>query len=577
MSSKEELIQQLAELAAAYPERFERVKKRPEWQIVEREVDKLLLAERARKDSPGGFFAYYEGKYGFPPPWQVKKWITEIYEAHDKGLGYTINAYRGSWKSVSISVNFTEFRIGHEPHKTNLIVTAADGTANKITENITETIEFHPWWKTVFPNVVPDKGRWSSNGYWVIDTSMPREEWVAKQAGVIDPTLVGGGYTSTQINGKHPTGVAMTDDLHGLNNSHSETEKKAAVKFYTTEFSKTFIRKDNKLVTWPVNVGVPWDRVHDTHKVLSKSGGYASSSIPVMRRALETDEGAVFIDGKNEMTGVVYDDIIGWWILANPDNFGVDLIKQDRGLGKFDFWQMMMMDLDTASAGGLRYYSYPKDEIGKDWPAIGGCDPSYTFKERQEYEVKSSFFGVGVGLKRPRGGAVLADGILDQCNPNRAAGHIASLQSRFVNYLFTAVEDNGIGRIFIETVRLINSALVIITSDLGGIRPKGQKAGRMKDKVDRFRTEAAPFLENGLFFISDERNDYLDTVRDALDNFYELDSHKADKRLDALDTVYHILKAMPDVLQQIQVKDELPSVFKQKVEHPLAGRKLYGR
>jgi hypothetical protein len=111
LSSKEELIQQLAELAAAYPERFEQVKKRPEWQIVEREVDKLLLAERARKDSPDGFFAYYEGKYGFPPPWQVKRWITEIYEAHDKGFGYTINAYRGSWKSVSISVNFTEFRI----------------------------------------------------------------------------------------------------------------------------------------------------------------------------------------------------------------------------------------------------------------------------------------------------------------------------------------------------------------------------------------------------------------------------------------------------------------------------------
>ncbi len=575
MANNEELIRQLQELQRLYPERFEEAKKRPEWKIVEKEVDKALLAERAKKDTPDGFFAYYEGKYGFPPPWQVKKWITEIYDAHDKGLGYTINAYRGSWKSVSISVNFTEFRIGHEPHKTNLIVTAADGTANKITENITETIEFHPWWKLVFPNVVPDKGRWSSNGYWVIDTSMPREQWVAQQAGVIDPTLVGGGYTSTQINGKHPTGVAMTDDLHGLNNSHSEAEKKAAVKFYTTEFSKTFIRKDNKLVTWPVNVGVPWDRVHDTHKVLSKSGGYMSSTIPVMRRALETDDGAVFIDGKNEMTGVVYDDIIGWWILANPDNFGVDLIKQDRGLGKFDFWQMMMMDLDTASAGGLRYYTFPHKDIDKTWYAIGGCDPSYTFKERQEYEIKSSFFGVGVGLKRPIGGAVLTDGVLDQCIPGTAAVHIMSLQNRY-NLNFTAVEDNGVGRLFIETIQRINPNLKIITSDLGGIRPKGQKPGRMKDKVDRFRTEAASFLENAQFLISDEQTDYLNTVRDALDNFYELDSHKADKRLDALDTVYHIMKSMPDVLQQSTTREEL-HVFKQKQAHPLAGRKIYGR
>jgi len=435
MPTKFELLEALAKAREANPERFAEVmQEHPEWfQLLLDEKKELDLLARVKTDTPEGYFAFYEGLHGITPPWQVALWVREIYKGHEQGLGYTINGYRGSWKSVSISVDFTAWRIANEPRKSNLVISANDDSADKITKAIAQLIEFHPFWKKAFPNIVPDTGRWSSNGYWVIDTSMSREEWVAKQAGVIDPTLVGGGYTSTQINGKHPTGVAMTDDLHGLNNSHSETEKKAAVKFYTTEFSKTFIRKDNKLVTWPVNVGVPWDRVHDTHKVLSKSGGYASSSIPVMRRALEADDGAVFIDGKNEMTGVVYDDIIGWWILSNPDNFGVDLIKQDRGLGKFDFWQMMMMDLDTASAGGLRYYSYPKDEIGKDWPAIGGCDPSYTFKERQEYEVKSSFFGVGVGLKRPRGGAVLADGILDQCTPNRAAGHIASLQSKCIN------------------------------------------------------------------------------------------------------------------------------------------------
>ena len=124
------LIQQLKELAEANPEIFDQVKKaHPEWwrviQDIPREQELLALC---KSDSPQGYAAYYEGKFGFKPPWQIALWIKGIYDAHDKGLGYSINGYRGSWKSVSISSTFVEFRIGHEPRKTNLVVTAAEGT-----------------------------------------------------------------------------------------------------------------------------------------------------------------------------------------------------------------------------------------------------------------------------------------------------------------------------------------------------------------------------------------------------------------------------------------------------------------
>lgn len=578
MSSNLELFEQLAELAKAYPDRFEEVKKRPEWNVVLAEKRRIELVEAAKQDTAEGFFAYYEGKFGFPPPPQVVRWINKIYVAHANRKGFTVNGYRGSWKSVSLSVTFTEFRIGHEPRKTNLVVSSNGPTADKIVENITETIEFHPWWKQVFPHVVPDKGRWSANGYWVIDNSMTREEWAKLQADTIDPTLVGGGYTSTQINGKHPTGVCVSDDLHGLNNSTSEAERKAVVKFYTTELSKTMVRKEDKF-TWALNVGVPWGN-DDVHQTLTQSGGYESDTYPVMSRANEGDEGAVYFDGVNQTTGVVYDDIAGWWNLSNPDVFGVEDILFSRGLGKYDFHQMMMMDLKAASQGGLKYNPFPKENIDTSWEAVAGCDPSYTFKERKEFEVKSSAFALAVILIRPwnQGGAIVEGGELLQCTPNAAAGLLAALQSRFLRFKHTAVENVGIGMLFLETMRKINPSLVVVGSDLGGIRLKGEKAGKARDKSTRTRMELAPWLENGTILISTDRSEYLDTLRDGLDNFYELDPHKPDKRWDAIDALYHAVKAVPWVLQRSAVKDELPQVFKQhKTQHPLAGRRLYGR
>lgn len=577
---KANLLKQLLEAKERNPDRFDAViKEHPDlWGLVVEEARAVELVAKAHADSPEGFFAYYEGKYGFEPPHQVKRWVKKIYEGHAKNLGFTLNGYRGSWKTVSISISFLEYRIGLEPWKSNLVIRASDITANEITDKVTHTIQFHPWWKKCFPNVVPDEeSKWSTNGYWVQDTNFNREQWTEKTAGSADPTLVGGGYTSQKINGKHPTGVCLTDDLHGMNNSSSETERKAAVKFYTTELSKTFVRSEGTLITWPINIGVPWGK-DDTHQTLKASGGYLSDEYPVMTRAPEGE--GVYCDGVNELKGVVYEDIVGWWFLSNPKVFGVDDIKRDRGLGKFDFWQMMMVDFEAAKSGGLIYYSFPhKDPEGNrtidiTWPARGGCDPSFSFKERLEPERKNSWFGLGFGLKRPTGGAIIADGRLEQCTIERAATLIEAAQNFYPNWTATFVENVGMGLLFLETLRLKNPSLVLLPSDLGGIRMKGEKAGKAKNKWDRFKTEAASYLEDGTILISDEQNDFLDTLRDGLDNFGELDPNKPDKRWDAIDTVYHIIKSMPEVLVQkgaMKSSGNNPFNRKKVSVHPLTG------
>ena len=573
---KIELYQQLAELKAKYPELFEEVaREHPDWfQVIVDEQKELEILSRVRTDSPEGYCAFYEGLHGIKPPWQVVQWVNEIYTAHEQGLGYTLNGYRGSWKSVSISVDFMAWRIGNEPRKTNLIISANDDSADKITKAVSQIIEFHPFWKKAFPSIVPDSGRWSSNGYWVVDNSMPKEEWAKLQAGVIDPTLLGGGYTSTRINGKHPTGVLGIDDIHDLNNSTSDTERKYVVRFVTTVLMKTVIRKNDKLDTWVLNIGVPW-ATDDTHRVLSTSGAFFASNLPVMKRAKEGDEGAVYIDGVNEQTGVTYDDIKGWWILAWPEKFGVNTIKKERGLGKFDFWQMMMMDLSSAKSGSLKYYIYPKANVDPNWPTAGGVDVPYDFKERHDNQTKLSSFAMAYLSKRPASGAVLVGGVVDHPTMGQAFSHMLAAQSNFTNWIFTFCENVGGGRVFISAARLMFPHLKIMGSDLGKIiRQPGEGAGKARNKKTRIQTELAPWLENGTILISDLDDPYLNLVRDALDNFSELNDARADDRLDVLDAFYHAVKGIPDVLVGQKFDEELPAIFKkEKAPHPLAGRK----
>jgi hypothetical protein len=291
-----------------------------------------------------------------------------------------------------------------------------------------------------------------------------------------------------------------------------------------------------------------------------------------MKRAQEGDEGAVYIDGVNKQLGVVYEDIKGWWILSSPNLYGVDDIIRDRGLGKFDFHQMMMMDLDAAKSGSWRYYTYSHADIDQNWVTAGGVDVPYEFKERSERDSKLSSFAMSWLSKNPKGGGVVVGGVIDHPTIGRAFLHILDAQSYFRNWLMCLCESAGGGRVFREAAKLMYPQLVIMGSDLGKlIRQKGESGGKAKNKKTRLETELYPWIENGTIKISDERTPYLDTLRDAMDNFSELDEGKADDRLDALDSLYHAAKAMPDILVG-RYEEALPVSIKIQAKSPLAGR-----
>lgn len=494
------------------------------------------LADRARADSVDGYKAFYELLHGFPPPEHIIREIECIYKAHGEGVGAVVFAWRGSWKSVSISVTFLAYRIGLEPHKTNMVVSANDDSAEKVTKAIAAIIEYHPSWKLVFPDVVPDTGRWSVEGFSVLDNSISREEWAKRQSGVIDPTLIGGGYKSSRLIGKHPSGVLDIDDIHDRDNSSSEKERKVVVDILVKTILKTVIKENDKMVTWLIAVGTPW-ALDDAYYTMKNTGQYEFISIPAMTRASEGE--GLYVDGKNR-DGAIFEDIVGWWNFTFPQHFGVNTVIKERADGKQSFWQMIMLDLASASTGRLTYYEYPAKDIVYDLPTIGGADPT-TFQEAMNGN-RNSYFALAYLSKLPTGGAVIVDGVLEQCSQTQAENYILVAQSKFPNWQFVAIEDVSVGKVFLQTLQR-NARIRAIASGLKGITD-----GRISSKRDRV-LQTHKWFEDGTVRISSADTPFLNAMRRLFEKFYDLDP-KHDYSFDAFDAVYHALRNMPEILSK---------------------------
>lgn len=504
---------------------------------------KIGLAERAREWSADGFAAYYYLLNGFKLSRRLYKKVKKFFKAWEDNKGVSHVGYRGSWKSVTFSVQLVSFGIGLFPLLTNLIVSAGDLKANAITLAISNIIKDHPEWKRVFPNVVPGD-KWGEEGYTVWDNRFTQEQWAEKRAGIIDPTLIGGGIGSAQTNGKHPTLFLVMDDLQDPKNSSTEQARMTTTGLVKNIVLKTAVKDKNKLVTKIMNIGVVWaEDDTDVHHLLKGTGGYVTDENPVMERAEPEAPDAVYIDGVNPDTKAVYEDIKGWWHLSEPEQFGVSSILQERALGKAEFWQMMMLDMATASTGRLKYYPFDEKEVQYDWYTIGGADPTNTFKEGGN---TGSHFALAYVARLPQGGAVVIDGVLERCSQLTAENYILSAQTKFPNWQYTAVENVGGGAGFIQTLQR-NSQIRIMASGLKGISD-----ARIRSKRDRILNDMARWFEDGTVKISNANTPFLNALRRLFDRFFDLDPEHSPE-FDAGDSVYHALKNMPDVLYKPKV------------------------
>lgn len=562
----------LAKLAESDPEKYREIISRLSVDWAE-DALKFALAQKCRQETQEGFEAFYEGIHKLPMLPHLREISKDSFRARAEGKIWLMLGFRGSRKTTTMQITKKAWLHGLHPEGTGVITGANDPNAKLIAKSIAQIIEHHPFFKMAFPYVVVDKDRgWGAEGYWIRKThedngvEIPREEWVRRQAAVNDPSFIGGGYKSSEINGKHPTLYLGADDLHDIDSSGSVTEREAIKTAFFFQILPTVPRQNDKYVCPIELTGVPFAK-DDTYSEIRKSGGSIYTHLPVMTRAQEGDEGAVFINGINPETGAEYEDIKGYWILTSPTLFGVKSIIEARSRGKSVFWQMYMCDMEVAKTQGLTYYIYDHEKISWNLPTVGGADPTGIDPDHDVGGKKRSSFALAYLCRLQQGGAVIKDGVLKPMGIKQAKEAILQAQTMFPRWETTGVEGVGVGKVFQQYLRL-DSRVRFLDSN---IKTPDHKS--VKDKLVRFEYEVAPHLESGLIRISNENTPFLNALRFGLDNFFDLDPKQTHEALDAMDSVYHAVKLIPDLLRVPSNDDVSPYALQSRggLQHPFFG------
>jgi hypothetical protein len=208
---------------------------------------------------------------------------------------------------------------------------------------------------------------------------------------------------------------------------------------------------------------------------------------------------------------------------------------------------MFMLDLEAAQRRVFKYHTYPSHLCQPTWVSLGGVDFA-SIMDPTRRTSQHSHFALAYVLKRPEGGAVVFDGVLEQCSQAEAEGHIKRAQEMFPAWQGTVVEQVGVGDQFFQMLYRLPDMKIIPM-------PRGKRLGQ---KAERLSKGIGPWLENGRVRISDAETPYLTALRQFFNRYPNVTGH--DPGWDAADALYWALTGMPDVLVMPKVSDELPSV-----------------
>lgn len=500
-----------------------------------------VMADIARQfDDPEGFSAFYELTHGNRIPEHAHSWINHIYDAKKNDKAALVFAWRGSWKTTTISVTFTAYRIGKEPQRANLVIQANDTKADQTTKQITDLIANSPAWRAVFPNVVPDVGRgWGANGYEVMDTSVGYEEWRAKNSARKDPTLVGYGIASKSLIGSHPDGVLLLDDIHDEDNTISAKERLAVVNKVRGTIMPFIVENaenepGSRMITWFIAVGTPWTE-DDAYHEMKATGEFDFFNLPAMERSMEGEDGAVYI-GAKDMTQGDHADLYGWWRLTWPERFPVTTVITWRNrTGKREFARMFLLDLAASKETGMKYILFPHDKIDFNWLAYGGVDYASTIEIRGRRTDNSnrSRFSLAFLQETPMSKAVVSDGIAGHFSQAVSEEYVVKAQGMFPHWRTAVVEMPGKGEEFYS-----------LLSRRPTLRLQAYYPAR-QSKKDRQERELGPWLEMGIIMVSDADTPFLNAFRKALDDWPFGSMDEIDSVLAATKAMTHILR-MPE-------------------------------
>jgi hypothetical protein len=514
------------ELDVTTVEQVEELFLNPEFQAG---LEKNLIPIILEDDSPRSFAAYYRYMTGVTLPAHARTWIDTIYKGKAADMATLTFAFRGSWKTTTISILFTSYRIGKNPTKTNLILQNNDAKGQRTTLAIANIIEKDPKWKDIWPSIRPDKKNgWGAQGYWVIDDSISEEDWARDTVVDSDPSLLGLGISSGSVIGMHPTGVLLLDDIHDEKNTVSVLERAKVVKVLSETIMPMIVPdgtrdKGEMLETWTLAVGTPWHE-EDAYHYMQETGEFMFCFTPLLYPVDESAEGAVHFEHKK---------LVGWYRLGWPDRCPPSVVRTFYNLsGHRGFGRMYLLSLTASNELGIPFHSFPWDRIPDTGPIYGGLDYASVIEVRGKVmDAKNrSMFAFYWGVVTNNQVIVIIDGVVGHFTQLQSEGHVASLQKNYdARYITTGLEMNGKGEEFYALLRR---------------RPEIQLfpywvSGHKSDRLER---DLSPWIEMGKILISDEDTHALNFLRKALAEFPH-------GNLDVLDALYGVAQTIPHILQ----------------------------
>jgi hypothetical protein len=416
--------------------------------------------------SPEGFgFFFLCGTHHKLPPYAKNDWVPALYQAYLDHTGVLLEGFRGATKSTIIFW-WVLYVQGKRPVGSTNLVRINDSAAAETGNAMAEIIENSMTWKSIFPNVVPDKSRsWSTEGWNVKDISMDYSKWIemciADHIG--EPSILTAGITSGNHIGKHPSNGWYFDDFHDEENTRSVREMQNIV----DTIEKNIIPTWNRPEGHPTLAGACtlWNDKDGYHALL-RTGLFKHIKTPIF--TLDPDSDIVYPGITNKGAHIR---------LAWPEAFPVDKIVEIERENPVWFPVMYLCDLNALKGTILKkewLHEYPAEKIGDSWPVYFGIDFAST--DDKLPNNKRDYFVLAVGKAVPGGGIVLVDGLRGKFPSSDSMGHIQAFAVKYPSLDTIGLEKWGKGETFKDFL-IYNTHLPIVPCPFQGqpVKSKGQR------------------------------------------------------------------------------------------------------
>ena len=460
------------------------------------------LRTLVQSDTPEGFCVFYA--LMSPAEWKIPphaiEWIYEYYDVLRNGpeQNLAIEAFRGSLKTTIMTVFRSAYRLGCNP---TLEVVFAQGNHQAAVENamhVATLIRDIPMFRVLFPGVVdnPDLG-WGRAGYHLKRDDIPYGEFAKHRTKV--PSIVGAGYSSALILGKHPRLDGILDDVNNYANTRSPRRLHEVVTKVDKEIRPAFDK------CMQLDIFTPWVN-EDVGDRAKKRKNTRHIRTPIYK-----------LDDNGKLT-----DEPQW-----PEEWPVDKIKDlQEDTPPAEFAQMYLCDLTATQGQSLRAaWLEPRtlpEHIDEEWPIYIGIDYASVASDQ---EVKGrDHFALAVIAIHPNGFGILIDGFFGFLPDAEAQDVALNWGNGYLNMRAMAIERLGSAQSYYNLM-LKNAPFRVLPFGTGNRR-----------KGERFEKQLAPLFKNGkMRILDDPDNPFLKQFEaewlawDGLETYYD----------DCLDAVYY--------------------------------------